>query len=95
MVARLGGDEFAVLLRRIDGDDANQVACSVREFASERLAELPRSGLDSVTLSVGVATFGEGGEIPTMDELLSQADHAMYAAKRAGGNRVSAAPATA
>jgi diguanylate cyclase (GGDEF)-like protein len=95
VVARLGGDEFAVLLRRIDGDDANQVASSVREFASERLSELPRSGLDTVTLSVGVATFGDGEEVPTLDELLSRADHAMYAAKRAGGNRVSAATATA
>jgi diguanylate cyclase (GGDEF)-like protein len=82
VVARLGGDEFAVLLRRIEGDDAREVAASLRELASERLSELPHSGLRGVTLSVGVATFGDGEEIPTMDELLSRADHAMYAAKR-------------
>ena len=93
MVARLGGDEFAVLLRRVDAADANEVAYSLRELASERLSELPRAGLGAVTLSVGVAIFGDGGEIPTPDELLNQADHAMYDAKRAGGNRVSAGAA--
>jgi diguanylate cyclase (GGDEF)-like protein/PAS domain S-box-containing protein len=95
VVARLGGDEFAVLLRRVDVEDAESVASSVRELASERLSELPHPGLGRVTVSVGLACFRDGREIPTMDELLSHADHAMYAAKRAGGNRVSAAPATA
>jgi diguanylate cyclase (GGDEF)-like protein/PAS domain S-box-containing protein len=93
VVARLGGDEFAVLLRRVDAADANEVAYSLRELASERLSELPQAGLGAVTLSVGVAIFGDGGEIPTPDELLNQADHAMYDAKRAGGNRVSASVA--
>jgi diguanylate cyclase (GGDEF)-like protein/PAS domain S-box-containing protein len=91
VVARLGGDEFAVLLRRVDPDDAMQVADGLRELAAERLADLPLDGIQRVTLSVGVATFGEGEEVPTPDELLSRADHAMYDAKRAGGNRVSGA----
>jgi diguanylate cyclase (GGDEF)-like protein/PAS domain S-box-containing protein len=89
VVARLGGDEFAVLLRRVEPDDAVQVADGLRELALERLSDLPLNGLAAVTLSVGVATFGNGEEIPTPDDLLSQADHAMYDAKRAGGNRVS------
>jgi diguanylate cyclase (GGDEF)-like protein/PAS domain S-box-containing protein len=89
VVARLGGDEFAVLLRRVDHDDAIQVACGLRELAVERLSDLPLNGLEAVTLSVGVASFGNGEAVPTPDDLLSRADHAMYDAKRAGGNRVS------
>ncbi len=89
VVARLGGDEFAVLLRRVAPEDAFQVASGLRELASERLADLSLEGVDAVTVSVGVATFGNGDEVPTPDDLLSRADHAMYDAKRAGGNRVS------
>ena len=95
VVARLGGDEFAVLLRRVDREDAHQVAAGVSELASERLSQLPHPGLGPVTVSVGVAAFGDGEDVPTPDGLLSRADHAMYSAKRAGGNRVSAAPAAA
>ena len=90
VVARLGGDEFAVLLRRVDPEDAMQVACDLRSLAAERLSEFAAGGVGPVTLSVGVATFGDQDEIPSADDLLSQADHAMYAAKRAGGNRASA-----
>ena len=90
VVARLGGDEFAVLLRRVGADDAMDVASGLRELAVERLSDIPLDGVGKVTLSVGVATFGEDQDVPTPDELLNRADHAMYAAKRAGGNRVSA-----
>jgi diguanylate cyclase (GGDEF)-like protein/PAS domain S-box-containing protein len=89
VVSRLGGDEFAVLLRRGDADDALEVASGLRELAMERLGDIAGGELRSVTLSVGVAAFGyDGEEVPGPDELLSRADRAMYAAKRAGGNRV-------
>jgi len=76
--ARLGGDEFAVLLEDVgDGAEAVQVA--------ERLmAELERpvrvSGQDvAVGASVGIAIGRSGG-----DDLLRNADFAMYQAKAAG-----------
>ena len=67
-----------------------QVACGLRSLAVERLSEFAAGNVGPVTLSVGVATFGDQDEIPSADDLLSQADRAMYAAKRAGGNRASA-----
>jgi diguanylate cyclase (GGDEF)-like protein len=83
--ARLGGDEFAVLLEDVDGpDEARQVA--------ERLLrdiERPIDGLDGapvVAASLGVALSGSAGE--TADDLLRNADIAMYAAKEAGRGRI-------
>ncbi|HEX6614731.1 MAG TPA: EAL domain-containing protein [Gemmatimonadales bacterium] len=79
-VARLGGDEFAVLIEGADG----------RDGLSERLAEAMAhpfrlSGNQvQVTASIGVAT-ASGGE--SADDLLRNADVAMYEAKRHGKGR--------
>ena len=78
-VFRIGGDEFAVVVRG-NGD------------AAARAAERFRQAVDSFdgpealpAISVGVASFPDG---PDKDALLAHADEALYAAKRAGGNRV-------
>jgi diguanylate cyclase (GGDEF)-like protein/PAS domain S-box-containing protein len=86
-IGRLGGDEFAVLLRRVEAEEAHEVARSLQALALEKLAEVSGDGSDKVTLSVGVATFGVG-DTPSLDQLLHIADAAMYEAKRAGGNQV-------
>jgi diguanylate cyclase (GGDEF)-like protein len=82
--ARLGGDEFAVLLPDITGMHA------AREVASRLLAEfeepLAVSGMEFVvSASIGIATPGIGSA--TAEELLRNADSAMYAAKGAGRGR--------
>jgi diguanylate cyclase (GGDEF)-like protein len=79
--ARLGGDEFALLLEDLDDpDEATAVAERlVAGFAAPvALAE----GMASVRASVGVAVSTSLEEAP--DELLANADLAMYAAKAAG-----------
>jgi diguanylate cyclase (GGDEF)-like protein len=83
--ARLGGEEFAVLLPRTDADAAVGLADELRR-ALER-AGVPGSAGVTVryTVSVGVASL-DGGE--TLAGLLQRADAALYAAKRAGRNRV-------
>jgi diguanylate cyclase (GGDEF)-like protein len=81
IVGRLGGDEFAVLMP--ETDDA------VAHAAATRLAAGIRSvfrGTPSVTASIGVVAVS-GTEAGT-DELIRKADQAMYAAKRAGKDRV-------
>jgi diguanylate cyclase (GGDEF)-like protein len=83
-VVRYGGEEFALLLPGAPVDEARRLAqklCrSVRETAWGQLAE----GL-TVTVSVGVA---DGLGLAHPEDLLLRADHAMYAAKRAGKDRV-------
>jgi diguanylate cyclase (GGDEF)-like protein/PAS domain S-box-containing protein len=85
LVARLGGDEFAVLLRGL-----SEAEGGVR-IAERMLAELSRplsiGGTEIVpSASVGV-TFSDLG-YRTVDELLRDADLAMYEAKARGRNRV-------
>jgi diguanylate cyclase (GGDEF)-like protein len=85
---RLGGDELAVLLRGCPSTAALRRAEDIR-IAVEGVAT-PRA---RVTVSLGVANFPAHARNPV--ELLSIADAAMYAAKRAGRNRVVAAPIAA
>jgi diguanylate cyclase (GGDEF)-like protein len=81
LVARLGGDEFAVVLADSPGDQATSLARRV--LASLELPIALRVTTASIATSIGIATGGLGD---TADELLRNADLAMYAAKDAGGN---------
>ncbi len=83
---RYGGEEFCVLLPRTGGRGARRLAERVRD-ATGRL-RIP-SGAETIRLSVslGVAALGPGDGAA---DLLGRADSALYRAKRAGGNRVSA-----
>ena len=82
-VARLGGDEFAVLLENLHApDDVMIVAERVTE--AMRLPILVSGRETVVGASIGIS-FSEPGM--TADELLRNADAAMYAAKGAGRGR--------
>ena len=83
VVARLGGDEFAVLLKNVQREEAERVAKEMLDIIKRR--ELPLQGhRATMTTSIGIALFDE--DVIT-ENLLVNADLAMYAAKEAGGNR--------
>src|SRR3954451_5828650 len=84
IVARLGGDEFAVML-----PDVEEPAVDLRNVAARMLRafEAPvnaGSELVSVHLSVGITHSGPSGDA---DELIREADLAMYQAKAKGKGR--------
>jgi diguanylate cyclase len=82
-LARLGGDEFTVLLSTIArNEDAAIVAERIRLCLAEPL-NINDHELYTST-SIGIAIFPENGK--TAEELLKNADLAMYYAKRNGGN---------
>jgi diguanylate cyclase len=87
IAARPGGDEFAVLLQQTPLGGARALAEQIRTaVASGRIRRADsRQQPGSVTLSIGVAA---GGSDDTLESLLARADAALYAAKRAGRNRV-------
>jgi putative nucleotidyltransferase with HDIG domain len=79
-VCRYGGEEFCILLPQIDLPEATMAA----ERFRQALAEEQRGGV-TVTASLGVSAIGLGSKHP--QELLDQADKALFAAKRSGRNR--------
>jgi diguanylate cyclase (GGDEF)-like protein len=82
--ARLGGDEFAILLNGpIDQQGVSRVMARIRSQLDVPV-DLGDGRIATVGMSVGVALGEEGVE--DADALIRQADIAMYAAKRSGGN---------
>ncbi|PUA30900.1 MAG: diguanylate cyclase [Cellvibrio sp. 79] len=82
-VARLGGDEFVVVLEGIH--DTEDVVFVANKLLSTLSRPLEISGHTlTTTVSIGVSIFPEDGA--DTDELLKNADIAMYKAKEAGKN---------
>jgi diguanylate cyclase (GGDEF)-like protein/PAS domain S-box-containing protein len=84
-VARLGGDEFLVLLTGLKHQSGAYLA-SRRILASLNQAFLGNGTSVFLTASLGVTVFPDDGS--EVDELISNADIAMYGAKAAGRNAV-------
>lgn len=82
-VARFGGDEFVVLCEDTDTNRAVRVAERIRRALASPI-ELPGRPV-VVTASVGIAVTGDASV--TADDLLAQADTAMYVAKQGGKDR--------
>ena len=85
VVARLGGDEFAFLLPRITREEAGALTARLIRAVREHSTTVD-DRVCRVTASVGVALFPEHGTLT--EEILSNADLAMYRAKETGRNRV-------
>jgi diguanylate cyclase (GGDEF)-like protein/PAS domain S-box-containing protein len=88
ILARTGGDEFAVLLPEADEAGAMLVAQKLLEEIRNHGTIVRRSAHAQVTTSIGITTF-QGSEPTTGEDLLVEADIAMYDAKGAGKDRVS------
>ena len=88
LVARCGGEEFGVILPETDAVSAARIAESLRLAISNLKLPHPASHVAPfVTVSIGVATATQGSYC-TPKDLSDAADRALYAAKRAGRNRV-------
>jgi diguanylate cyclase (GGDEF)-like protein/PAS domain S-box-containing protein len=89
-VARWGGDEFLMILTDV-GEDTEEAAANSEKAAAQILAAINApydlTGLEHhTTPSIGVTLFSN--QQVSMDELLKQADLAMYQAKGAGRNTI-------
>jgi diguanylate cyclase (GGDEF)-like protein/PAS domain S-box-containing protein len=84
-VARMGGDEFVVIFTEVHSDD--QLETAIGKLRQAFRAPFHLRGSDyRITASIGVAVYPD--DALTEDELLQDADAAMYQAKQEGRNAV-------
>jgi len=82
VIARYGGEEFVIMIPEAAKDAAYILSERLRkQFAGLKLENFPQ-----ITISLGIATYPFDGR--ELDDLIKKADAAMYAAKRAGRNKV-------
>ena len=84
-IARVGGDEFAILLPEADADSAQRVAEMIVSDIRHNVVVVDSGMPGRVTASVGVTLFSR--EHTSVDDVLVNADLAMYDAKEAGRDR--------
>lgn len=88
VVARIGGEEFAIFCENIEVEQATMMFSRISKF----LEDNPLRGQRTITISMGVAFYPnitiEG------DELVRQADKALYVAKERGRDQICFAPST-
>ena len=91
LVSRYGGEEFVLVMPDTDAEYAarSRSGCEAtsRSFPSRRT---PARAMP-VTVSIGIAEWQ--GRSDTPDSIIKRADRALFAAKRAGRNRVVASAA--
>jgi len=87
--ARYGGDEFVLLLPHATTEEAAAAAGRIREEFRAASAVILKS-TTGVTMSIGIASAKTQRSV-SADQLVAQADAALYRAKEAGKNRVSIA----
>jgi diguanylate cyclase (GGDEF)-like protein len=86
IACRYGGEEFVLILTDTSLDDARSRAEQLREQVNRVNVQYRGQTLSTVTLSLGLAVSGE--QSSTAEELLRQADAALYRAKAEGRDRV-------
>lgn len=92
LACRYGGEEFVVVMPDTGPETAAAVAERLRSIIESEAFELRSAGISlNITASAGISSTVWGAQ--SADQLLKQADRALYEAKHGGRNRVVAAAA--
>lgn len=86
LVLRMGGDEFLATLHNITAAEADDIAQRLVRAVEQPVEH--RGGRLHVSASVGVALLGMDEPAARLDDTMSRADAAMYAAKRSGRGHI-------
>jgi diguanylate cyclase (GGDEF)-like protein len=85
MAGRFGGEEFCIILPDTDKKEAISVAERIRKTVEGHVINTPTGEKIKITISLGLSFMKEGYR--NMDELLRDADQALYRAKDLGRNQ--------
>lgn len=91
VACRYGGEEFLIVLTSCCMDDAYAKAEAIREAIAQLQAFSRGVALPRITASLGIASYPEDGD--RMEQLIAEADAALYRAKATGRNRIAASNA--
>jgi len=86
IVCRYGGEEMSIILPNTKYEEAVRIAEKLCNIISSKKYKLNNNKESNVTISLGVASFGQDGNIPA--EIIEAADKRLYNAKENGRNRV-------
>lgn len=92
VVCRHGGEEFVAVMPEIDAAGAEQMLARLLQAFQQLPPDTGRRRMPAGSFSAGIALFPRHGS--TLDQLLSRADRALYAAKHHGRARIEQAPRT-
>ena len=84
-LARLGGDEFALLCEEVSEHEARAIADRVIDAMAEPIDVQGRAITQAA--SIGISLYSADGTLAEPNEMLGEADLAMYRAKAAGKSR--------
>ena len=86
IVSRIGGEEFSVILPDCPSDQAIEVAQRLRVAVEAHKFIILNEIKINITISIGSATYPDN--VTDLEDLIKQADTALYDAKRSGRNKV-------
>ena len=84
-IYRYGGEEFSIIFPKATQEQSYEICERIRKRISEREFKLPSAAQLKVTVSIGLATYPDQGR--DKEELIANADKAMYIAKFSGKNK--------
>lgn len=85
VACRYGGEEFVVLLPETGDKGALSCAKKIRKNVEGSFIYSGTNAKVSITISSGIATYPDHGE--NIDDIIKNADNALYVAKRSGKNK--------
>lgn len=86
VLCRYGGEEFLLILKQTDKTTALSRSEAIREAIEQHTFEVNRDQPERITVSIGVASYPQ--DETSYENLVKQADEALYRAKELGRNRV-------
>jgi diguanylate cyclase len=86
IIGRVGGEEFCVMLLDCHQERAIEIGTRIKNAVKEHNFPIGEDKYINITVSIGAATYPDS--VDCLEDIMKQADDALYVAKRSGRDRV-------